>query len=292
MSWIQALLMGIIQGVTEFLPISSSGHLAIFEHLFKININTGMLFEVMLNIGKLVVIIVVFKKDLLRLLIECLRMIISIIANAGTFLHNTKQEDAKRYKKIISNNYRKFAILLLVSTISTGITGCLTRSLLEPVNTTLLTPGIGLLITGILLLIVDYIKTGNSVPKDVSYWQALAIGFCQGVAIVPGISGLGVTLVACLLCGFGRKFAIKYALLVSIPAVLGAAVLECLEIQNFDITWNLFFTYSAAAIVAGVVGYFCIKPMLRMIRKRKFKGFSYYCFFIGIVAIVCYFIAI
>jgi undecaprenyl-diphosphatase len=289
MTIIEALIMGIIQGVAEFLPISSSGHLAIFENILKINTDTGILYDVMLHVGTLVAIFVAFRKDIARLILEFCRIIYDIIQNSKTLIHNKKSGDAKRYKKIVSNNYRKMILLIIVSTIPTGIIGLLMKNVVTAATATLLAPGIGLLITSVLLLVVDYFKAGQKIPKDVNYWHAMAIGVCQGLATFPGVSRSGTTIVACLLCGFNRKFAVKYSFLMSIPAVMGAAILELKDIPGLNIGWEMMLTYLAGTVLAGLVGYVCIKTMLVMVQKKKFRYFSIYCFLMGIVAIVCHF---
>lgn len=290
MSILESLFMGLIQGVTEFLPVSSSGHLAIFKNIFKLNTDTGILFDVLLHVGTLVAIVLVFRKDIGRLIVEGFRFLYDIIENIKIFIHNKKTGDAKRYKKLVPNNYRKFVVLIIVSTIPTGIIGLVLENTVIAANATLLAPGIGLFITGILLLVVDYFKAGNKIPKDVTYRDAVAIGICQGIATFPGISRSGMTIVACLLCGLNRKFAVKYSFIMSIPAVFGAAILEFKDIPGSGITIPQFFIYLAGAVIAGAVGYLCIKAMLILVQKKKFRYFAIYCFLVGIVSIGCHFL--
>lgn len=290
MSVINAVLMGLIQGLTEFLPVSSSGHLAIFKILFGVNTDTGILFDVMLHVGTLGAVFAAFSKDIRKLIIETLKIIMDLAENFQLYLSNRKDGKSRSYRKIVNNNYRKFVMLILVSTIPTGILGYTARGLVEMAGTVLLFPGIGLLITGILLLVVDFVNFGSKVPKDTTYANAMWIGICQGLASFPGISRSGMTICASLLCGLSRKFAVKYSFLMSVPAIIGAAVLELGEFGGESMTVGLGFTYLLGAAVAGVVGYFCIKTMLVLIRKKKFRYFSYYCFLAGAIAIVGYFV--
>lgn len=290
MSVINAVLMGLIQGLTEFLPVSSSGHLAIFKILFGVNTDTGILFDVMLHVGTLGAVFAAFSKDIRKLIIETLKIIMDLAENFQLYLSNRKDGKSRSYRKIVNNNYRKFVMLILVSTIPTGILGYTARGLVEMAGTVLLFPGIGLLITGILLWVVDFVNFGSKVPKDTTYANAMWIGICQGLASFPGISRSGMTICASLLCGLSRKFAVKYSFLMSVPAIIGAAVLELGEFGGESMTVGLGFTYLLGAAVAGVVGYFCIKTMLVLIRKKKFRYFSYYCFLAGAIAIVGYFV--
>ncbi len=290
MSLLQALLLGLVQGITEFLPVSSSGHLAIMQNLLNINTDTGVLLDVILHLGTLTAIFIAFWKDIKKLILDGCGMIYDIIQNIKIWSHNRREHDARRYRKIVSSNYRKFILLITVSTIPTAIVGLLLQNVVETAGSNLLAPGVGLFITGILLLVVDFFPAGDKIPKDVSFWIALAIGFFQGIAVFPGISRSGMTIAACLLCGLNRKFAVKYSFIMSIPAVLGAAVLELKDIPGSGVTLPVFGEYLAAAVLAGTAGYFCIKTMLRLIQRKKFRYFSIYCFIIGIVAVTCNFV--
>lgn len=291
MSFLEAIILGIVQGVTEFLPISSSGHLAILGSLLHTDADTGILFEVLLHMGTLIAIILVFWADIRRMFWETLRIAADIIYNLKALFHNKIQEvDDRRYKKILHNNYRKLVAMILVSTIPTGIIGFLMRGIVEKASRSLLACGLGLLITAVLLLVIDYWNYGDKIPKDITVKEAVAIGICQGIGTFPGISRSGITITAGLLCGFKRNFAVRYSFLMSIPAVLGAMVLELKEFAAPSMNFQLGAAYIAGMAAAAVSGYFCIRAMLVLIQKKKFKVFSAYCAVVGIAAIVCYFV--
>ena len=274
MSLIEALLLGLVQGLTEFLPVSSSGHLAILKNLLQIK-ETGIIFSVLLHTGTLA---------------EGCKTIYDFAGNFKIYFKNRHEQEAIRYKKLISNNYRKLFLLLLVSTLPTAVEGILLEDLVLQAESNLLAPAIGLFITGIFLLVIDFFPAGKKIPKDVGYGTAFFIGIFQGIAVFPGISRLGITLAVCLMCGFNRKFAIKYAFLTAIPAVLGAAFWELIQVPGPGISAGTFGIYLAAAVVAGITGYFCIRLMLRLIRKKKFSFFAGYCFLLGTAAAVCNFV--
>ena len=168
--------------------------------------------------------------------------------------------------------------------------GILLEDLVLQAESNLLAPAIGLFITGIFLLVIDFFPAGKKIPKDVGYGTAFFIGIFQGIAVFPGISRLGITLAVCLMCGFNRKFAIKYAFLTAIPAVLGAAFWELIQVPGSGISAGTFGIYLAAAVVAGITGYFCIRLMLRLIRKKKFSFLAGYCFLLGTAAAICNFV--
>ena len=290
MTILQAILMGIIQGVTEFLPVSSSGHLAIIQNIFHIDTNGGMLFDIMLHVGTLAAVFVVYRKDIVKMIREIVGICIDIVSNIKTWFYNHKNDDALRYKRIIHNNYRKFVVLILVSTIPTGVIGYTAKSLVEAASATLIVPGVCLLLTAVLLLVADFTEEGTKIPRDVSYSNGFYIGIAQGLATLPGLSRSGTTITACLLSGFDRRFAVKYSFLMSVPAILGASVLEIKDAVSEPISGMLVLCCIIGAIIAGLVGYVCIKTMLLVVRRKKFKGFAIYCAIIGVVAIAAHFL--
>ena len=221
---------------------------------------------------------------------EALIMCADIFTNFRTFILNRIHKTSLKYKKIVHNSYRKFVVLILVSTIPTGIMGVLGQDLITGASETLIIPGICLLITGVLLLIADTVKEGRKKPKEVSYKNGLVIGIAQGFATLPGLSRSGTTVATCLLCGLERKFAVKYSFILSIPAVLGAAVLEIKDVVAEPIEMGQVGIYLIGTVFAAVVGYICIKTMLVIVRNKKFKYFSYYCFAVGAIAIVGHFL--
>lgn len=290
MTIIQAILLGIIQGVTEFLPVSSSGHLAIFQNIFKVETGGSMLFDIMLHVGTLAAVFVVYWKDIVRMIREAICICIDIVGNIKIWIANRRDDEALRYKRVIHNNYRKFVVLILVSTIPTGVIGYAAKSLVEAASATLIVPGVCLILTGILLFVADFTEDGTKIPRDVTYTNGFFIGIAQGLSTLPGLSRSGTTITACLLSGFDKRFAVKYSFLMSVPAILGASVLEIKDVAAEPITGNLILCCVVGALIAGVVGYICIKLMLAVVRKKKFKGFAIYCFLIGIVAIVAHFV--
>lgn len=290
MTILQAILLGIIQGITEFLPVSSSGHLAIFQNIFKIDTGGSMLFDVMLHVGTLAAVFVVYRKDIMKMILEALRICVDIAANIKIWISNRRDDEALRYRRVIHNNYRKFVVLILVSTIPTGVIGYTAKSLVSAASATLIVPGVCLLLTGVLLIVADFTEDGKKIPRDVSYTNGFFIGIAQGLSTLPGLSRSGTTITACLLSGFDKRFAVKYSFLMSVPAILGASVLELKDVAAETITGSLILCCIIGAVVAGLVGYVCIKVMLAVVRKKKFKGFAIYCFALGLVAIVAHFV--
>ncbi len=290
MSFLQAILMGILQGILEFLPVSSSGHIVLLENVSGIAIGEGLLFETLIHIGTLAAVIFAFKKELKQLVLDGIRILLDIVDNAKIwYLNKRMPEKEQRYKKLFQTNYRRLFLLLFVSMAVTSAVGLLMKGFSEKAAGSLLASGIGFFITGVVLLVADCIKPGNRIPKDVALWQAAVIGAFQGAAVFPGISRMGITIAVCLLLGFNRKFSVIYSFLLSVPAVAGAVLVELVNSSGANFTGTLILEYFLGIVFAALAGFLCIRFMQRVLLKKRLRGFAYYCFFIGIAAIISYF---
>ena len=271
MSVIHAIILGIIQGMTEFLPVSSFGHLCGVQDLLGGTRGSGVLFEVMLHLGTMIALILVFLKDIKKIGIELIGMILDLIGNANIFLYNRRTGKNLTYAKIA---------LIMVSTIPTVLIGYQCKRLVVRSASSHMFSGIGILLTGVILLVVDYSNVnGSKGTKETSFGDAMWMGICQGLSVFPGLSRLGLTMSAGLFCGLGRKFAVKYSLLMSIPAVLGAFFVEMGE-----------FTSVLGMIVAGITGYLVIRFMLKLSNQVRLRYFAFYSFAAGILILAANYI--
>lgn len=286
----KAIVLGIIQGAAEFLPVSSSGHLVIVKEILGVDLEGGgIFFDVMLHLGTLLAIFVAFWKDIKRLIVEGVHIVLDIFYNIGMLFGRIVKKDCE-YRHVIRSSYRKLVVLIIISTIPTGIIGILLSDIIELANGMILVPGVCLLITAMFLFIADAADEGEKRPKEVSYLNASAVGVAQGFATMPGISRSGTTITACLLCGFEKKFAVKYSFIMSIPAVLGAVVLELKDFGSLHLSNNDVVSCIVATVVAAVVGYLSICFMMSLVRGKKYKYFAIYCAIMGLVAIGYYFV--
>lgn len=285
MSLFKAILLGIIQGLTEFLPVSSSGHLAVLKHIMGMK-DIGLSFDILLHLGTLIAVCAVYWKDVVKVAVNGVGICIDAVANAIEWYKAYKADRLPRYRRIINSAYRKFAMLVIVSTIPTGIIGILGKGLVEKAGTTLIIPGICLIITATILLISDNVPDDIKTPKKTTFKDAVFIGVSQGIATLPGISRSGTTITAGLICGLRRDFAVKYSFIMSIPAILGAVVLDLGDLGKEGMTSTELGYCVVGAVVAAVVGYICIKTMLFVVRNKKFKYFAYYCYAVGGVAVI------
>jgi len=270
MSWLMAIFLGFVQGVTEFLPVSSSGHLALLQvfgledpherHLF---------FDVLLHMGTLVAVFIVYWKDIKEM---CRAMLSLFTGNRGTEDHPIKPSKAR------------LALMLIVGTLPLAL-ALPFRHMIESLGNRMWFVGLMLLITGGLLYLSDKLKKGKRTEKNMTMRNALTVGLLQGtIGVLPGISRSGITITAGMMTGLERGFAVRFSFLLSIPAILGANIVVLFSSMS-DVDWSLFPRYLVGVLVAGVTGYFAIKLVKLIVDAGRFGKFAYYCWGIGILAI-------
>lgn len=290
MTLLEAIIMGIVQGLTEFLPVSSSGHLSFMKYILKINTDTGLLFDVLSHLGTLIAIFIAFWKEIKQLIIESFAILGDLLWNGTQYFQNRLHLKPISYRKIITTADRKFVVCILISTIPTAILGMMLETLIESAVTSVLVPGMFLLLTGALLIIADNYTLGKKKEETTTYKDALFLGLSQGFATLPGLSRSGTTITAALSRGFEQSYAVRYSFIMSIPAVIGAVALEVKDAFHEPVTASLLCNYAVGMLVAAVIGFCCIKKMLVLIRGKKFTYFAIYCIAIGTIAIVMNFL--
>ena len=275
MSVFVSLFLGLVQGITEFLPVSSSGHLSILENLFKLNYseNDHMLFEVLLHLGTLVSICIVYRSEIGAMIsdgVEYLRM----------------RNDPDMDEPVTLKPPARVLLFVLVGTIPLLVALIFSNSISRLFAKTGFI-GFALLITGGLLYVSDrYIKKGVKNEKTMSLSDALIIGCAQAVATIPGLSRSGATITVGLARGLNGNFAVRFSLLLSIPAVFGAMVVSFFKALKAGADFSSFPSYFLGFIVAAVVGYFAIQLLRRLMSKGSFGKIAYYCWGVGALALI------
>ena len=271
MSVLFAAFLGLVQGIAEFLPISSSGHLAIFQTFFHMeNVEESqMLFDVLLHLGTLVSVCIVYRNDIVDVVKELWVMLMGLFG--------------KKTEKRIP--VRRLILLVILSTVPL-VLAVVADDFIEALYSSTLFIGIALLCTGTMLYLSDKLASGHKTEKDATWVDALLVGVMQAVAVLPGISRSGSTITAGLVRGFDRKFAVRYSFLLSIPAIVGANILKIGEAVKAGAGKGMFLPYAVGMIVAAVSGYFAIKLVKLLMDKGKFGRFSYYCWAVGLLTIV------
>ena len=269
MTVIEALFLGLIQGITEFLPISSSAHLIIFRHFMKIEDTQTVFFNVLLHFGSMIAILLTFSKEWKRLFLALCGIIIDLFHNLKEHFSSQHQE-GKQYRKVLGSNYRMLAFLLILTTIPTAVIGGMIQSLVTLTSSNLLAPGVGLYLTAILLVVADMLPEGEKTQKNLKPKDALIAGFFQGFSTIPGLSRLGSTISACVIGGMTRSYAVKYSLIVSVPAIIGATIVELATMGKNKIVFHP--VYLVGVFMAALAGYFTIRILMRVVKKRKLHG--------------------
>ncbi len=290
MNFFQAVCTGILHGLTAFLPVSSSGLAGLLGNLWNIRGPETLFFEVLLHMASLFAIIAAFWIDIRKIAAEFILIMVDGLTNIRIYIENKRTGSEKRYQKIGGTNYRKMALMLIVAVVPMTILGFLSRHLVEIAFGSLPAIGIGLMCSAILLLVMDYIVTGSKIPRNMTFDNAMWMGICQGMAVFPGISRIGISMSVGLLCGLNRKVTVKFTFLMAIPAVIGALILELGKVGEISLSGMQLFYYFSGALVAGVIGFFLIRRMEKYLQRAKFRKFACCNFFLGIAAIVCNFL--
>ncbi|XVG95091.1 undecaprenyl-diphosphatase UppP [Eubacteriales bacterium KG127] len=271
MGYLEAILLGLIQGLSEFLPVSSSGHLALLEKIFGIHEDSVIFFAVLLHIGTLVSIFIVYHEDIVKLIVEFFLMLKDILTGKGL--------------RIDERPVRKLGIMIIVASIPTAIMGLLLEDYINKIFSSLAVIGVCWIITGFLLLLSERTNNKNEI-QGMKYRNAFFVGICQGFAIMPGISRSGSTIVGSLITGLKREFAVEFAFLISIPAILGSAILEFPKALKAGIDPSSVGPMVVGFLVAAISGYFAITTMIRIVSKQKMRYFSYYVWIMGVGTLI------
>lgn len=268
MSFLSAIIMGILQGISEFLPISSSGHLALFQYFGGggATYDEQMLFTVLLHLGTLIAVFVAYWKDIVELVQEFISMVKSIIAGKG--MGTTIPAPRRMILMIIIATLPLFLVLFV-------------KDYIDGLFSNPVAVSCALIFTGFLLFFSDRIAHGHKTEKSATVKDAILIGIAQAIATIPGISRAGSTISTGMILGFDRSFAVRFSFLLSIPAILGANILEIGEAIETGVDVSLIPIYIVGMIIAAVVGYFAIQLVKYLTHQGKFGYFAYYCWAVG-----------
>ncbi|MGE5676851.1 MAG: undecaprenyl-diphosphate phosphatase [Pseudomonadota bacterium] len=252
MNTLQAIILGLVQGLTEFLPISSSGHLVLFQKIFGINEPT-LIFDTMVHVGTLAAVVTVLWKEIFSLL---------------------------------KRPFQRLTGLLIAGTLPTVVIALLFKDYIETVFKSGSTLGFEFIITGLILLFAESLRGGRKHIEETSYLDAAFIGVMQGVAIMPAISRSGLTISGALMRNLDREFAAKFSFLMSIPAILGAAVFQLKDVLEAGAAEVITLPLIAGTLVAAVAGYFSVRFMIVLIKRGSMKIFAYYVFVLGALVLI------
>lgn len=270
MSVLIAAILGLIQGITEFLPISSSGHLAVMQNLFGME-EVDLFFDVLLHFATLVSICVFYSRDIAEMIKE--------VFGFFSDIRHPKPDEGK------PKPARRLVLMIIIATLPLFLILPVKDSIDKLSNNTYFI-GAAFLITGLILFLSDRMQNGRKNEKNMTVWDAVKIGACQAVATLPGISRSGSTITAGMAVGLNRTFAVKFSFLLSLPAVFAATIASLVDALKDGVDAERIPAYLIGMAVAGITGYFAIKLVRMLSQKGKFGKFCYYCFAVGILTIV------
>lgn len=259
------LFLAIIQGFTEPIPVSSSGHLVIFKNLINSDVLNDLNFEIILNFGSLIAIIIFFFDD--------------IVAIIKDFFLYIKTKEKKYYSNF------KYAWLIVIGTIPAGIIGVIFKDKIEELLSGVKIVGIALLVTALFLFLIRKIK-GTKEDKDITYLDAITIGLFQAIALLPGISRSGATIVGGMFRDLKRDTAFKFAFMLYIPISLATMLLGVKDLLEASISINLWMCYLLCMIVSGIITYFSTKLFNGIMKKGKLIYFVWYCIIVGSLVVI------
>lgn len=281
MSVIKAIILGIVQGVTEFLPISSSGHLSLFQHFLGVSGEGSLLFSVLLHLGTLIAVFIVFHKTIFELVVEAIALIKDIFTGKFKF----KELKGKK-KMLVMFFFSCLPLLLLLVPVGNDMKlmdwlGGLSE------DDSILVEGFCFLVTGALLLTSTYISKKKTLNREVNTTDAFAVGLAQVFAAgFPGISRSGSTISTGMICGVSKEYMVEYSFILGIPAIVVANVVEFKDAVEAGAQLEILPTI-IGIIVSAVVGVACIKLLQWILKKDMWKYFGFYCLVIGVFTIIC-----
>ena len=277
MTYLFPVLMGVLQGVAEFLPISSSGHLALFQHFFGVENyeETQMFFTVLLHLGTLISVCVYYWRDVIDMIRE--------------FFLGIRDLTVRRGGGAPPPPTRRLVMMIIVATLP--LFAILpVKGLVEDAMSNVTFVSVALLATGFILFFSDRMARGRKNARNATVADALLVGCAQAVGTLPGISRSGITISAGLLRGFDRTFAVRFSFLMSLPAVLGANILSLKDALEAGVDLEMLPIYLVGMVVSGVVGYFAIRLVNLLADKGKFGNFAYYCWVVGLGSLIASFV--
>ncbi len=274
MNYLSAAFLGLVQGVAEFLPISSSGHLSIFQNFLGLNqmADDGhVFFDLLLHLATLLAVCVFYRRDIMDIITQG----IAYIKNAGHPVPGPK----KRYPAV------RLLVMMFFATLPLFLILPIKDKVEALYNNTIFI-GFALLFCGLMLYISDRLPRGAKSEKNMTIKDALIIGLFQAIATVPGVSRSGATITAGVGTGLDRQFAVKFAFLISIPAILGANILSIADAIDAGVEPGVMPMYLVGMLVAAVSGYLCLMLLRYISRKGRFGGFAFYCWIVGAATII------
>lgn len=256
---LSAAILGVVQGLTEFLPVSSSGHLVLFQHWMPVA-GDPVAFDLALHVGTLLPVLFVYRQDLLDI----------------------PRDFVKGEEPLMQRKGVRLLMLMIIGSVPTAAIGLAFEDVFERLFSNPVSVGVAFAVTGFVLFATRFMRQGDATEGTTKWWQALVVGIAQGLAITPGVSRSGSTIAVGLFLGFKRDFAARYSFLLSIPAISGAFLLKA---RHLDLSGSAGLPILVGFVAAAISGYGALVLLLRLVRSGDFSRFSWYLWGIAAVAL-------
>lgn len=276
-NFLTAIILGLVQGLAEFLPISSSGHLSLFQHFFGLQTAEGsnLFFDVLLHLGTLVAVFIYYWEDIRDMITEFIALCKELAGKGNRKSRPTPQ----------AMSARRMILLIIVATLPLFLILPI-KDKIESLYDNTWFVGFALLVTGCILFLSDRLAKGKKTERNATLKDVALVGLAQACATVPGLSRSGTTIAAGMMLGFDRKFAVRFSFLMSLPAVLGANLLSLIDAIQAGLDLSMMPVYIVGVCVAAMSGYFAIGVVKRLTDEGRFGKFAYYCWGAGAVTLV------
>jgi len=273
---IKGLILGIIQGLTEFLPVSSSGHLVIFQDILGME-NAGVTFELFLHLATFISVVAFYFKDVIALIKELFALIRDIFSFGKRRIMNDERP------------YRRLLIMIIFTSVPVAVVGLILEDIIDSLFSSLLVVGLALMLTALFLTLSCRMKRGARGERDMTVKDALTVGLFQALALIPGLSRSGSTITGARIRGFNMEYAVRYSFLCSLPAIFGALLLKAkdlFEVASLSVSPQ----YITGFVSACIVGFLSLKLLTYMSKKNNLIPFAVYCLVAGVFSVVWYFV--
>lgn len=280
------ILLGVIQGITGFLPVSSSAHMILLGRIFDMDSSYLSLFLCLLKISALLAVIIVLFKDVMKLIIGAFQLIQDVFSNIFIFFIRLLGQRKEGYFVLDTNPYKRLVLMLMISSAVTYVIARFIGSIAQNVSRMPMAVGICFLLSAVILFISDSLAAGKRTVKNINVLDAVVLGLAQGLSVVPGISRVVMTLAAAMALGFGRSFALKYSCLLAIPTLTGYVLITLHNLAGTAISLGNLGNILAGMLCCCILSALCLRLMVNLAKKGSYRIFAAYGVVISIITIL------
>lgn len=286
MELLRDILLGIVQGITGYLPVSSTGHIALVCRAFQMDAGYSEFILCLLKISSLSAVFIILFKEIIKLVIGSFQLIQDIFSNIIIFIKKLIGKERGGYYLLNTNPYKKQVLMVVVSSAVTGVVSVFIRSVAVNVSQIPMAIGVCFVISGIVLFLAERVSRGKRGIKNMSTFDAALIGIAQGVSIMPGISRMSMAYAAALALGYTKSYAVRYSCILSIPAIIGSALISFNGLAGTAVSLSNLGNIFAAMLVCIILSVLFLKLTLNAVKKNTMTVFALYGIVFGVIVII------